>query len=158
MKPSFPPPFVPPVEADLTIWIPTSILNPPTQVEGSPVNKKTIHPLTLPTQLPPDLFSQFWRDFLVSVDEHDPLMGRQISGILILVPVSRPFSLEEFISKSSSYLHRPVIAEGVYDDNLIGPYDAFQSPFDRFFIIIGNHVNRNFWFLSRLFHCLILNS
>jgi hypothetical protein len=104
--------------------------DPPSEIIGAPIGNETVHLLLWLAHLAPDLFRQLRRDLLIGIDKQDPRVKGEARRILVLLLMSRPSLLEELVRKFPADLRSPVCAERVYDDDLIGPPDTPERPFN----------------------------
>ena len=118
-------------EAQLRVWIPVAVADPAAHVPDLAREVEAVDARRhAAAQRGEDLLAQRRRDGLVRVDEQDPLAAREVARDRLLPDVAHPPVLEDAIGVLARDLPRAVGAEGVDDDDLVGPLHALEAAAD----------------------------
>ena len=78
------------------------------------------------------------RDAFIRIHQKHPVFGRLRMGKRFLIPIAAPLSLENSVRIMLADFDGPIGAEGIHDNDLIAPSQAFETIADAVFLIETN--------------------
>ena len=126
-------------EADASIGVPSTMVDPVAAVVGEPVDGEDgegresllLHELQVVAQL--------WREGLVGVDAENPAVGGQGVGVVFLAVVALPVVVEEACTGIEADGLGGIGGAGVDDDDLIGDVlQRLEATADVAFFVLGD--------------------
>lgn len=79
------------------------------------------------------------RDAFIRIHQKHPVFGRLRMGKRFLIAIAAPLSLENSVRIILTDFDGPIGAEGIHDNDLITPSQAFETIADAVFLVVTNN-------------------